>query len=134
MYSDPFRAVSGIGGTGPVVNDLEWDIKTYFALNAAVHDAACLFEGRIGLTTQQGELALEQPSAFWAWFFERAPTPVGVVTVAPGAVGPRYDIEAVASRQIHSARSVSVSNSRTMCLSCRSRARRSTKRRSSPGT
>jgi hypothetical protein len=30
-----------ISGTGPVVDDLEWDIKTYFALNAAVHEAAC---------------------------------------------------------------------------------------------
>ncbi len=33
--------VKRIGGTGPVVDDLEWDIKVYFALNAAVHDAAC---------------------------------------------------------------------------------------------
>jgi hypothetical protein len=30
-----------IGGIGPVVDDLEWDVKVYFALNAAVHDAAC---------------------------------------------------------------------------------------------
>src|SRR6202142_1621768 len=30
-----------IGGTGPVVDRLEWDVKLYFALNAAVHDAAC---------------------------------------------------------------------------------------------
>jgi hypothetical protein len=30
-----------IGGTGPIVDDLEWDVKMYFALNAAVHDAAC---------------------------------------------------------------------------------------------
>ena len=30
-----------IAGTGPVVDDLEWDVKVYFALNAAVHDAAC---------------------------------------------------------------------------------------------
>ena len=29
-----------IGGVGPVVDDLEWDVKTYFALNGAVHDAA----------------------------------------------------------------------------------------------
>jgi hypothetical protein len=29
-----------IGGTGPVVDDLEWDVKTYFALNGAVHNAA----------------------------------------------------------------------------------------------
>jgi len=29
-----------IGGQGPVVDPLEWDVKTYFALNGAVHDAA----------------------------------------------------------------------------------------------
>ncbi|MDB6016880.1 MAG: hypothetical protein JWR19_1369 [Pedosphaera sp.] len=29
------------GGVGPVLNDLEWEVKLYFALNAAVHDAAC---------------------------------------------------------------------------------------------
>jgi hypothetical protein len=29
-----------IGGVGPVVDDLEWDIKMYFAMNGAVHDAA----------------------------------------------------------------------------------------------
>ena len=28
-----------IGGVGPVVGDLEWDVKLYLALNAAVHDA-----------------------------------------------------------------------------------------------
>lgn len=30
-----------IAGTGPVVDRLEWDVKMYFALNAALHDAAC---------------------------------------------------------------------------------------------
>jgi hypothetical protein len=30
-----------LGGTGPVLDDLEWDVKMYFALNAALHDAAC---------------------------------------------------------------------------------------------
>ncbi len=29
-----------IGGTGPVVDRLQWDVKTYFALNGALHDAA----------------------------------------------------------------------------------------------
>lgn len=29
-----------IGGVGEVVSDLEWDVKLYFALNGAVHDAA----------------------------------------------------------------------------------------------
>ena len=39
--ADNTNFVKRIGGTGPVVDDLEWDVKTYFALNAAVHDAAC---------------------------------------------------------------------------------------------
>ena len=39
--SDNTNLVKRIAGVGPVVDDLEWDIKTYFALNAAVHDAAC---------------------------------------------------------------------------------------------
>lgn len=28
-------------GSGPVLEQLEWDVKMYFALNAALHDAAC---------------------------------------------------------------------------------------------
>ena len=39
--ADHPMTVKRIGGTGPVVDDLEWDVKAYFALNAAVHDAAC---------------------------------------------------------------------------------------------
>jgi len=34
-------AVKRIGGSGPVVSDLEWDVKLYFALAGATHDAAC---------------------------------------------------------------------------------------------
>jgi hypothetical protein len=37
-----------IGGTGPVVDRLEWDVKTYFALNGAVHDAAVAAWGAKG--------------------------------------------------------------------------------------
>ncbi len=33
--------VKRIGGTGPVVDDLEWDVKAYFAVNASLHEAAC---------------------------------------------------------------------------------------------
>ncbi len=39
--SDSPAFVKRIGGGGPVVDDLEWDVKLYFALNGAVHDAAC---------------------------------------------------------------------------------------------
>jgi hypothetical protein len=38
--SDQPGTVKRIGAAGPVVNDLEWDVKTYLALNGAVHDAA----------------------------------------------------------------------------------------------
>lgn len=33
--------VKRIGGAGPEVDRLEWDVKLYFALNAALHDAGC---------------------------------------------------------------------------------------------
>lgn len=34
-----------IGGVGPVVDDLEWDVKMYLAINGAVHDAAVVAWG-----------------------------------------------------------------------------------------
>ena len=37
-----------IGGTGPEVDRLEWDVKLYFALNGAVHDAAVVAWGAKG--------------------------------------------------------------------------------------
>lgn len=40
--SDQPATIKRIGGVGPLVDDLEWDVKMYFALNAAVHDAACV--------------------------------------------------------------------------------------------
>ncbi|MBI5803018.1 MAG: vanadium-dependent haloperoxidase [Verrucomicrobia bacterium] len=39
--ADSTNFVKRIAGAGPVLDDLEWDVKTYFALNAALHDAAC---------------------------------------------------------------------------------------------
>ena len=38
--SDHAQLQKQIGGTGPVVGDLEWDVKLYLALNGATHDAA----------------------------------------------------------------------------------------------
>ncbi len=37
-----------IGGTGPALDRLEWDVKLYFALNGAVHDAAVAAWGAKG--------------------------------------------------------------------------------------
>jgi len=40
QVSDSPLTEKRIGGSGPLVNDLEWDVKLFFALNAAEHDAA----------------------------------------------------------------------------------------------
>ncbi|MBI2763045.1 MAG: vanadium-dependent haloperoxidase [Chloroflexi bacterium] len=40
LVSDELDPNLRIGGTGPQVNRLEWDVKLYLALNGAVHDAA----------------------------------------------------------------------------------------------
>lgn len=38
--SDHPLAEKRFGGEGPILSDLEWDVKSYFALGGAVHDAA----------------------------------------------------------------------------------------------
>ena len=38
-------AVKRLGGTGPVLDDLEWDVKVYFALGGALHDTAVTIWG-----------------------------------------------------------------------------------------
>lgn len=38
--SDQLAPNLRLGGAGPVLDRLQWDVKQYFALNAAVHDAA----------------------------------------------------------------------------------------------
>lgn len=40
LVSDELAPELRIGGTGPAVDRLQWDVKMYFALNGAVHDAA----------------------------------------------------------------------------------------------
>jgi hypothetical protein len=40
LVSDELAPDLRIGGRGPVVDRLEWDVKLYLALNGAVHDAA----------------------------------------------------------------------------------------------
>ncbi len=41
QVSDSRRLEHRIGGEGPEVDRLQWDVKLYFALSAATHDAAC---------------------------------------------------------------------------------------------
>jgi hypothetical protein len=46
--SDSPLMVKRIGGVGPIVNNLEWDVKLYLALNGSVHDAAIACWGAKG--------------------------------------------------------------------------------------
>jgi hypothetical protein len=46
--SDAPGSVFRIGGTGPALDRLEWDVKLYVALNGAVHDAAIAAWGAKG--------------------------------------------------------------------------------------
>lgn len=53
----------------------------FWSMTDAVHDAACIFEGRIDLDTRdQGALVLDKPTAFWARFFQQPVQPVGNAT------------------------------------------------------
>ncbi len=46
--SDDPNLVKRIGGTGPVLNDLEWDVKVYSALGGALHNCAVTIWGNKG--------------------------------------------------------------------------------------
>jgi hypothetical protein len=53
----------------------------FWSMTDDEHDATCLFQGRVELATrEQGALVLDQPTAFWARFFQRPVQPVGNAT------------------------------------------------------
>ncbi len=53
----------------------------FWTMTDEAHDATCLFEGRVALSTRdQGDLELAQPTAFWARFFAQPVQPVGQAT------------------------------------------------------
>lgn len=54
-----------VGGTGPAVDDLEFDVKTYFALNAAVHDAG------IAAWNHKGEYEYSRPVSMIRYMGQR---------------------------------------------------------------
>ena len=73
--------VKRIAGTGPVVDDLEWDVKMYLALNASLHEGACAawgakraydgwrpisiirYLGQLGQSTDPGAVLLQRQRA-----------------------------------------------------------------------
>jgi len=102
QVADNPLTIKRIGGTGPVVDGLEWDVKTYFALSAATHDAACAawslkryYEGvrPITLIRYMGGKGQCTNPAGPSYSAEGLPLETGVVEVitsATAAVGGRH--------------------------------------------
>jgi hypothetical protein len=102
LADDP-RVEKRLGGSGPVLNALEWDVKTYFALSAATHDAACAawslkryYDGTRPITMIRYLALIGQSSAPHLPFYNPAGLPLepGVVesiTPETAAVGGRHE-------------------------------------------
>jgi len=53
----------------------------FWAMNDEEHEAACLFEGKVEVTTAEQEIVpLDKPTAFWAHYFDKPPQPTGNAT------------------------------------------------------
>ncbi|HWU84483.1 MAG TPA: SPOR domain-containing protein [Rhodocyclaceae bacterium] len=53
----------------------------YWAMSDVEHDAVCVFDGKVEVATQdQGMISLDQPTAFWARFFDKPAAPAGNAT------------------------------------------------------
>jgi hypothetical protein len=93
-----------MGGQGPVLDRLEWDVKTYFALNAAVHDAAIAAWGLKGFYDSarpismirhmggQGQSSDPAGPSYSAQGLPLVPGLVEVVTSASSAPGERHEL------------------------------------------
>jgi hypothetical protein len=92
-----------IGGQGPVLDRLEWDVKLYFAINGAVHDAAVAAWGvkgfydsvrPISMIRYMGEKGQSSDPALPAYDPDGLPLVPGlieVVTAASSAPGERHE-------------------------------------------
>ena len=55
----------------------------YWAMTDVEHDAVCVFDGKVEVSTRdQGTINLDQPTAFWARFFDKPAAPAGNATPA----------------------------------------------------
>ena len=99
LVSDELAPNLKIGGTGPTVDRLQWDVKLYLALNGAVHDAAIAawgLKGRydgtrpISMIRYMGGLGQSSDPALPSYNKEGLPLVPGLVelvtkeTTAPG--------------------------------------------------
>ncbi len=103
QVADNPLTVKKIGGTGPTVNDLEWDVKAYLALSGATHDASCAawalkryYSGTRPITAIRYMASKGQSSSnvLPSYHSEGLPLETGVVeliTTASAAVGQRHE-------------------------------------------
>ena len=92
-----------IGGVGPVVNDLEWDVKAYFALNGAVHDAGIVawdnktyydYVRPISMIRHMGGLGQSTDTTAASYHADGLPLEAGLIeeiTAATTAAGERHE-------------------------------------------
>jgi len=92
-----------IGGSGPVVSDLEWDIKSMFALNGGLHDAAIAAWNHKGVYDSSrpisfirymGQLGQSSDAGGPSYHPDGLPLEAGlveVVTAATTAAGERHE-------------------------------------------
>ncbi len=100
--SDHPGTVKRIGGSGPLLSDLDWDIKLYFTLNGALHDTAiATWEVKrkydssrpITLIREMGSLGQSSNPALPAYHVNGLPLEDGLVeliTAASSAPGQRH--------------------------------------------
>jgi hypothetical protein len=78
-----------IGGTGSVVNDLEWDVKSMLALNGAVHDAA------IAAWNHKGHYDSARPISFIRYMGQlgQSSDPGLMADIGGGVMVPTYHVQ-----------------------------------------
>ena len=101
--SDHPAFVNRIGGVGPILGDLEWDIKMYVMLNGAMHDAAITAWGikghydtmrpigAIRYLAQNGQCSDAQLPSYSANGLHLLPNVVELITAATTAAGQRHE-------------------------------------------
>jgi hypothetical protein len=101
--SDHPGTVKRIGGTGPVVDDLEWDVKLYLALSGATHNAACaawslkrVYEGARPITMirfmgAKGQSSDPHGPSYHPQGLPLEPGVVEVITAESAAPGERHE-------------------------------------------
>jgi len=98
-----------IGGSGPVVDELEWDVKRYMAMNGAMHDAAtaawtckrvydygrpivmCRYMGLMGQSSEFNSPDPEIQSTYHPDGMKLEPGLVEVITSQSAATGQRHE-------------------------------------------